>query len=317
MLKDPLFIISLLGMGACLAVWIKDTLTKNQSDNKFFLVENLSYISTSFGLLMLFSIFQNAGDLGIVLLFGSLISLIVLIVGIAVKNQEIISSSRSYFIPLFIIFILRTFLYEPYQIPSGSMMPGLKVGDFLLVDKNSYGLKVNRIGEPFALTQSPDYGDVVVFIPSNNPVPYVKRLIGKPGDSIRIIDKKIFINGTPVNKTYLKTEKETITKRFRNSSGQIFSRDKEVVVDYFTETLGDKSFVTRNIRDENIQYPSEWTVPPGHYFVMGDNRDNSNDSTKDVGFVPRENFFGTASHLFMTWECWTCIPHFSRTGKIN
>ena len=304
-------------MGACLAVWIKDTLTKNQSDNKNFLVENLSYISTSFGLLMLFSIFQNAGDLGIVLLFGSLISLIVLIVGIAFKNQEIISSSRGYFIPLFIIFILRTFLYEPYQIPSGSMMPGLKVGDFLLVDKNSYGLKVNRIGEPFALTQSPDYGDVVVFIPSNNPVPYVKRLIGKPGDSIRIIDKKIFINGTPVNKTYLKTEKETITKRFRNSSGQIFSRDKEVVVDYFTETLGNKSFVTRNIRDENIQYPSEWTVPPGHYFVMGDNRDNSNDSTKDVGFVPRENFFGTASHLFMTWECWTCIPHFSRTGKIN
>jgi signal peptidase I len=304
-------------MGACLAVWIKDTLTKNESDNKNFLVENLSYISTSFGLLMLFSIFQNAGDLGIVLLFGSLISLIVLIVGIAVKNQEIISSSRGYFIPLFIIFILRTFLYEPYQIPSGSMMPGLKVGDFLLVDKNSYGLKVNRIGEPFALTQSPDYGDVVVFIPSNNPVPYVKRLIGKPGDSIRIIDKKIFINGTPVNKTYLKTEKETITKRFRNSSGQIFSRDKEVVVDYFTETLGNKSFVTRNIRDENIQYPSEWTVPPGHYFVMGDNRDNSNDSTKDVGFVPRENFFGTASHLFMTWECWTCIPHFSRTGKIN
>ena len=317
MLKDPLFIISLLGMGACLAVWIKDTLTNNESGHTNFLVENLSYISTSFGLLMLFSIFQNAGDLGIVLLFGSLISLIVLIVGIAVKNQEIISSSRGYFIPLFIIFILRTFLYEPYQIPSGSMMPGLKVGDFLLVDKNSYGLKVNRIGEPFALTQSPDYGDVVVFIPSNNPVPYVKRLIGKPGDSIRIIDKKIFINGTPVNKTYLKTEKETITKRFRNSSGQIFSRDKEVVVDYFTETLGNKSFVTRNIRDENIQYPSEWTVPPGHYFVMGDNRDNSNDSTKDVGFVPRENFFGTASHLFMTWECWTCIPHFSRTGKIN
>ena len=317
MLKDPLFIISLLGMGACLAVWIKDTLTNNESDHTNFLVENLSYISTSFGLLMLFSIFQNAGDLGIVLLFGSLISLIVLIVGIAVKNQEIISSSRGYFIPLFIIFILRTFLYEPYQIPSGSMMPGLKVGDFLLVDKNSYGLKVNRIGEPFALTQSPDYGDVVVFIPSNNPVPYVKRLIGKPGDSIRIIDKKIFINGTPVNKTYLKTEKETITKRFRNSSGQIFSRDKEVVVDYFTETLGNKSFVTRNIRDENIQYPSEWTIPPGHYFVMGDNRDNSNDSTKDVGFVPRENFFGTASHLFMTWECWTCIPHFSRTGKIN
>jgi len=317
MLTDPLFIISLLGMTACLAIWLNDTLKDEESNKKNLLVENLSTISTFFGLLMLISIFINAGDLGIVLLFGSLISLIILLIGIGLKNQEIISSSRGYFIPLFIIFVLRTFLYEPYQIPSGSMMPGLKVGDFLLVNKNSYGLKVNRIGEPFALDGKPDYGDVVVFIPSSNPVPYVKRLIGKPGDSIRIIDKKVYINGTPVNKTFLKTEKETITKRFRNSSGQIFTRDKEVIVDYFTETLGDRSFVTRNIRDENIQYPSEWTIPPNHYFVMGDNRDNSNDSTKDVGFVPRENFFGTASHLFMTWECWTCIPHFSRAGKIN
>jgi signal peptidase I len=148
-------------------------------------------------------------------------------------------------------------------------------------------------------------------------VPYVKRLIGKPGDSIRIIDKKIYINGTPVQKDFLKSEKETITKRFRNSSGEIFTREKEVVVDYFSESLGDAVFTTRNIRGENVQYPSEWTIPSGHYFVMGDNRDNSNDSTKDVGFVPRENFFGSASYLFMTWECWTCIPHFSRAGKIN
>ena len=315
MLTDPLFILSLLGMGVCLGVWVNDTIKKPET--KSFLVENISSISTVFGMLMLVSIFINAGDLGIILLFGSLIALIVLVIGIGLKNKEIISTSRGYFIPLFIIFILRTFLYEPYQIPSGSMMPGLKVGDFLLVDKNSYGLKVNRVGGPFALDHDPEYGDVVVFIPRNNPVPYVKRLIGKPGDSIRIIDKKIYINGTPVQKDFLKSEKETITKRFRNSSGKIFTREKEVVVDYFSESLGDAVFTTRNIRGENVQYPSEWTIPSGHYFVMGDNRDNSNDSTKDVGFVPRENFFGTASYLFMTWECWACIPHFSRAGKIN
>ena len=85
------------------------------------------------------------------------------------------------------IFVLRTFMYEPYQIPSGSMMPGLKVGDFLVVNKNSYGIKVNRIGTPNILASDPVYGDVVVFIPPHNPVPYVKRLIGKPGDTLSLI----------------------------------------------------------------------------------------------------------------------------------
>ena len=109
MLTDPLFIISLLGMGVCLGVWVNDNIKKPET--KSFLVENISSISTVFGMLMLVSIFINAGDLGIILLFGSLIALIVLVIGIGLKNKEIISTSRGYFIPLFIIFILRTF-YE-------------------------------------------------------------------------------------------------------------------------------------------------------------------------------------------------------------
>ena len=302
-------------MSILLIFWIKSEIDESSKDS--FIVKNISILSTFFGLMMLYSIFINAGDLSIVLLVASVVSLIVLIVGIVVANKTIVSSSRGYFIPIFLIFVLRTFMYEPYQIPSGSMMPGLKVGDFLLVDKNSYGYKINRIAAPAIAKNDPDYGDVVVFVPQHNPVPYVKRLIGKPGDRVRLINKQVYINGKPIIKTFYKTEESTITKRYRDLSGKITTREKDVVIDFYYEEHGNFKYLTRNIRDENIQYPSEWEVPPGHYFVMGDNRDNSNDSTKDVGFVPRENFFGQASYLFMSWECWTCLPHFSRVGKIN
>jgi len=302
-------------MSILLIFWIKSEIDESSKDS--FIVKNISILSTFFGLMMLYSIFINAGDLSIVLLVASVVSLIVLIVGIVVANKTIVSSSRGYFIPIFLIFVLRTFMFEPYQIPSGSMMPGLKVGDFLLVDKNSYGYKINRIAAPAIAKNDPDYGDVVVFVPQHNPVPYVKRLIGKPGDKVRLINKQVYINGKPIIKTFYKTEESTITKRYRDLSGKITTREKDVVIDFYYEEHGNFKYLTRNIRDENIQYPSEWEVPPGHYFVMGDNRDNSNDSTKDVGFVPRENFFGQASYLFMTWECWTCLPHFSRVGKIN
>ena len=315
MITDPIFILSIIGMLIVLIFWIKSEIDEGSEDN--FVVKNTSILSTSFGLMMLYSIFINAGDLSIVLLVASVISLIVLIVGIVIANKTIVSSSRGYFIPIFLIFVLRTFMYEPYQIPSGSMLPGLKVGDFLLVDKNSYGYKINRIAAPAIAKNDPDYGDVVVFVPQHNPVPYVKRLIGKPGDKVRLINKQVYINGKPIIKTFYKTEESTITKRYRDLSGKITTREKDVVIDFYYEEHGNFKYLTRNIRDENIQYPSEWEVPPGHYFVMGDNRDNSNDSTKDVGFVPRENFFGQASYLFMTWECWTCLPYFSRVGKIN
>ena len=315
MITDPIFILSIIGMSILLIFWIKSEIDESSKDS--FIVKNISILSTFFGLMMLYSIFINAGDLSIVLLVASVVSLIVLIVGIVVANKTIVSSSRGYFIPIFLIFVLRTFMYEPYQIPSGSMMPGLKVGDFLLVDKNSYGYKINRIAAPAIAKNDPDYGDVVVFVPQHNPVPYVKRLIGKPGDKVRLINKQVYINGKPIIKTFYKTEESTITKRYRDLYGKITTREKDVVIDFYYEEHGNFKYLTRNIRDENIQYPSEWEVPPGHYFVMGDNRDNSNDSTKDVGFVPRENFFGQASYLFMSWECWTCLPHFSRVGKIN
>jgi signal peptidase I len=240
-----------------------------------------------------------------------------MICGYYFKNTEIISTSRGYLIPIFVIFVLRTFLYEPYQIPSGSMEPQLKKGDFLLVNKYAYGIKVNRIGIPKVLKKDPQYGDPVVIIPPHNPVPYIKRLIGKPGDVVRIINKQVYVNGIALTRTFIDTEEIILKRRFKYSSGEIITREIDAVGDLYYEKHGEANYRIRNTRNENEQYPQEWTIPEGHYFVMGDNRDNSNDSTKDVGFVPRENFFGRADYLWMTWECWTCLPSFKKAGRIN
>jgi signal peptidase I len=316
MITDPLFIIGFAGMALCLFVWIKFSIN-NDEEAEPFVIKYLSQISFISGAAILLSIFYNSGDLGIVLLFGTVISFIVMIFGYYFKNNEIIKTSRGYLIPLFVIFVLRTFLYEPYQIPSGSMEPQLKKGDFLLVNKYAYGLKINRVGIPNLLKADPQYGDAVVIIPPHNPVPYIKRLIGKPGDVVKIINKQVYINGTPLERTFVKTEEIVLKRRYKYSSGEIITKEIDAFGDLYSEKHDLAEYIIRNTRDENQQYPQEWFVPDGHYFVMGDNRDNSNDSTKDVGFVPRENFFGRADYLWMSWECWTCLPSFKKAGKIK
>ena len=315
MITDPLFIIGIIGMAVCLITWIRFNI--NDQEAEPFVIKYLSTISFISGIALLLSIFYNSGDLGIVLLAFSIIAFIVMICGYYFKNTEIISTSRGYLIPIFVIFVLRTFLYEPYQIPSGSMEPQLKKGDFLLVNKYAYGIKVNRIGLPKILINDPEYGDPVVIIPPHNPVPYIKRLIGKPGDVVRIINKQVYVNGNALERSFINSEEIILKRRFKYSSGEIITREIDAVGDLYLEKHGEAEYRIRNTRNENEQYPQEWTIPEGHYFVMGDNRDNSNDSTKDVGFVPRENFFGRADYLWMTWECWTCLPSFKKAGRIN
>ena len=197
------------------------------------------------------------------------------------------------------------------------MEPQLKKGDFLLVNKFAYGIKINRIGIPKMFKTDPEYGDPVVLIPPHNPVPYIKRLIGKPGDVIRIINKKLYINGEVVERVKFDTENIVIKQPYMYPDGNIVTREMEAVGDLYIEKHGEAEYKIRITRGRNEQFPQEWTVPEGHYFVMGDNRDNSNDSTRDVGFVPRENFFGRADYIFMTWECWTCMPSFKKAGKIK
>ena len=316
MLSDPLFIVGILGMTICLVSWIRFTIIDDATEP--FVVRYISTLSFISGAALLYSIFVNSGDLGIVLLVGSVIAFIVMVLGFILKNSEISSTARGYFIPIIIIFILRTFLYEPYQIPSGSMEPQLKKGDFLLVNKYAYGLKVNRIGTPNYFRKDPQYGDPVVILPPHNPVPYIKRLIGKPGDTIRIINKRLYLNGIALERDFIDSEEYSFDRRvIYQSTGEIKINKIDAIGDLYSEKIGNAEYIIRNTRGLNEQYPQEWTVPEGHYFVMGDNRDNSNDSRRDVEFVPRENFFGRADYIWMSWECYLCLPSFEKAGKIK
>ena len=291
MFGDPIFLLSLFTVFCLIGVWIYQVLQDTLTDQS----QQILYLAgLSSSLVGIYRIFVNAGDLGSVLLIGSIICLIILLVGIFSKNALLKTTGRGWFVPVFLIFILRTFVYEPYQIPSGSMIPGLKVGDFILVNKHSYGLKVNRIGDAFALSADPEYGDVVVFIPPHVNVPYIKRLIGKPGDTIGYLNKKIYVNGKAIQQELISSTEEEI---------------------FLKETLGSADRIIR-IVGGSASYPEEFIVPANHYFVMGDNRDNSSDS-RYWGFVPRENFMGTGELIWMTWECWTCIPSFERAGFIQ
>jgi len=289
--SDPFFIIALASVALSIAFWIYKVLSETLTDQIQQVIYTAGFLSALLGI---YRIFVNAGDLGVVLFLGSIMCLAILVVGIIKKNELLKTTGKGWFLPVFFIFVLRTFIYEPYQIPSGSMIPGLQVGDFILVNKHSYGLKINRIGKPFAMASDPEYGDVVVFIPPHVNVPYIKRLIGKPDDTIRYINKKLYINGDSIEQ-------------------ELISHDG---IETFLQETYLKSTRVIRVQGGSASYPEEFSVPVGHYFVMGDNRDNSSDS-RYWGFVPREHFMGTGEMIWMTWECWTCLPSFSRAGWIN
>jgi len=209
---------------------------------------------------------------------------------------------------LIIALVIRTFAFEPFNIPSGSMIPTLLVGDYLFVSKYSYGY--SRHSVPFSvipfsgriLMSEPERGDVIVFkLPSDNKTDYIKRLIGLPGDTIRMQDGRLFLNGQLIE---------------REKTGDYVYRDTDGNVrrpTLYRETLpGGK---THDILEEGdnrrLDNTGEFVVPEGHYFMMGDNRDNSVDSRADVGFVPAENLVGRAEFLFFStdgsasiWEVW-------------
>ncbi|MBE0485201.1 signal peptidase I [Marinobacter sp.] len=215
------------------------------------------------------------------------------------ESQEpwLVDLSRSFFPVLAIVLVLRSFLVEPFQIPSGSMLPTLEVGDFILVNKYAYGLRLPVAGTKIFEVGDPERGDVMVFrYPEDGKTNYIKRVIGLPGDRVRYRNKQLFINDEPVAREFV--ARLPPMERWREDVGGV---EHDVYL-----TLG------------RVAGPGEgeWVVPEGHYFTMGDNRDNSNDS-RFWGTVSDDLVVGKAFAIWMHWQSLTSLPSFDRVGSID
>ncbi|TNH15771.1 signal peptidase I [Halomonas sp. BL6] len=214
------------------------------------------------------------------------------------KEPWPVDYSRSFFPVLLVVLVVRSFIIEPFQIPSGSMKPTLEVGDFILVNKFAYGLRLPVVHHRFLEVDDPERGDVMVFrFPEEPSVNFIKRVVGLPGDRIRYEGKQLYVNGEPVSKALIE-------------EGPMRSPQQLLL----EEELGDVShFIYNNPRDPGPQM-REVVVPQGHYFMMGDNRDHSNDS-RYWGFVPEENIVGRAFAVWMHWD--GGLPSFTSIRRIE
>ena len=216
------------------------------------------------------------------------------------KKDSFFGNLKSIFIAIFIALLIRSFIFEPFNIPSGSMKPNLLVGDFIFVSKYSYGFSKHSL--PFSIplipgkifSNTPERGDVVVFkTPENNRTDYIKRVIGLPGDKIEIKNGIIFINGSEILRKklndFIDTDNKTSNKRVRMYNEYFFNKEINILD------------ITDNGIADNTQL---FNVPENHFFVMGDNRDNSQDSRfiSTVGFIPYENLVGKAQFIFFSLE---------------
>ncbi|MFJ3052605.1 MULTISPECIES: signal peptidase I [Pseudomonas nitroreducens/multiresinivorans group] len=230
------------------------------------------------------------------------------------KEPVLVEYGKSFFPVLFIVLVLRSFLVEPFQIPSGSMKPTLEVGDFILVNKFAYGIRLPVLDTKVIPVGDPQRGDVMVFrYPSDPNINYIKRVIGVPGDTIRYTsDKRLYINDKAVAESLVGDEPGTLGS-----------------VTLYQEKLGAvEHMIRKEMTRFRIEPGKQWKVPADHYFMMGDNRDNSNDSRywndpkipKDLlGMVPDRNIVGKAFAVWMSWPDpkMRNLPNFSRVGVIH
>ena len=209
-----------------------------------------------------------------------------------------------FFPVILIVFVLRSFIFEPFKIPSGSMIPTLLVGDFILVNKFTYGIRLPVINKKIISLNDPQRGDVMVFrYPEDPSLDYIKRVVGIPGDTVAYQNKKLSINGQPVEMTkmadYLHPERLYYSEQYTAKLGDVEHRLlNDTDAPAFIPDAG--RFPYR----ENCTYNAAGVVckvPPGHYFMMGDNRDNSRDS-RAWGFVPEENIVGKAFFIWLNFS---------------
>jgi signal peptidase I len=199
------------------------------------------------------------------------------------KEPLVVEYAKSFFPIILAVLVLRSFVVEPFRIPSGSMLPTLLVGDFILVNKYAYGLRLPVLNNRVVDVGSPQRGDVAVFrYPRDPSIDYIKRVVGLPGDRVGYYGKRLHVNGEPVPLT-------------ENGSSDAVRCGQEPAT-RFVEGLGETGHEIL-VCTRQLSIEGEYVVPAGHYFVMGDNRDNSNDS-RFWGAVPQENLVGKA---FMIW----------------
>jgi len=284
-------------------------------------------------LVILYRIFVLNIDFGSVLVVATLLAAFSWVLGLILTIEELRKESKSYFIILLAITFIRSFAYEPYQIPSRSMVPGLQVGDFVLVNKHAYGLKFPGTNYLLTKLKKPERNDVAVFVPphtlcdvsplqarpdlgalttqksqlflnkflklqedrcTKNGIKYVKRVIGIPGDEVEVKGYEIWINGK-------KLKHEIISK----VNGESLIK----------ETLNEEVHVVRTLGlTEYAQH--KWKVPEGSYLAIGDNRDNSLDS-RAWGYFSEDTLVGKAEYIWLHWSSFTDIPTFSRNQRIK
>jgi signal peptidase I len=201
------------------------------------------------------------------------------------REPTLVEYCRTFFPVILAVFVLRSFVAEPFRIPSGSMLPTLRVGDFILVNKFAYGLRLPLAHVKVLDLGAPRRGDVVVFrYPPDPSVDYIKRVVGVPGDRIGYFDKVLYVNGQAVTRTGTAVMQEGPGPR-------------RVLLDEVLD--GRRHHVQWYVGHPTVE--GEVTVPAGAYFVMGDNRDNSKDS-RFWGFVPDGNLVGKAFLIWMSWD---------------
>ena len=225
-------------------------------------------------------------DFTLILVIATLITGIFSIVSI---NNSILRNIREFsssvFPILFVVLIIRSFFIEPYKIPSGSMIPTLMIGDFILVDKNIYGYKLPLTDITLIDNEDPQRGDVVVFkYPENKKINYIKRIVGLPGDRIIYKNKRLYVNNIEYSHTQIGHNFDPV----EIADGQVY-----------IENNSSKGYLILNQSSPPFNF--EYQVPDETYFVLGDNRDNSNDS-RYWGPVPRENLVGKAFYIWMFWN---------------
>jgi len=205
------------------------------------------------------------------------------------KEPWLIEYSKAFFPVILVVFLLRSFVVEPFRIPSGSMLPNLHIGDFILVNKFSYGIRLPIVNKKVIDTSAPERGDVMVFrFPHDPSINFIKRVVGLPGDKIEYRKKRLYINGEPI-----KTEPlSELDFQKVNQKKYVGSRFMETLDANMHEILVDPGKRTTE---------TSYAVPEGHYFVMGDNRDHSNDS-RYWGFVPEKNIIGRAFFIWFSWD---------------